>query len=302
MEKCDVSDVITSRIRHQYQNILSHIALLTRVLNEAILHELTSVHVIPNPQKDDIGSQDQHVILDHHDGELAFTKYAAHLLNVKLNHQRVGLMSVRLPGCIVAHTKDEKEIRDRIWIINKLKKEFDEYVQTHAGKKNDERFETMKKAVPDLVRKAFSRNILMAPKNVTHVSYAWSHSMSISKSLHRTVWDKRLEYAVNSKRNHPDSVDWEKAIHIERRSLRNKNDTDYFKIKRPLRVVPIMNVTYINDDEEKKKTTYVAHSPLLILNNIPEISTLKDYQGPSRKIIEAKPVIERLHLYPCYRT
>ncbi|MFT5715865.1 MAG: DNA replication terminus site-binding protein [Oleiphilaceae bacterium] len=295
-----MSDLVTSRIRHQYQNILTHITLLTEVLSEATFHQKTSVHVIPTPEKDDIGSEEKQVIVEHFQGELAFAKYAAHLSKVKLNYSRVGLMSVRLPGCIVAHTKHEKEIRDRIWIINILKKEFDEYVQTHAGRTKDERFETMKDAVPDLVRKAFSRNILLAPKNVTHVSYAWSHSTSISKSQHRNVWDTRLENAVNSKRNHPDSADWEKAIHMERKALHNKNDTDYFKIKRPLRVVPIMNVKYTDHDEQKKKTTYVAHSPLLILNDTPKVSTLRNYHGHSRKKIEDKPVIERLHLYPCY--
>ena len=197
-------------------------------------------------------------------------------------------------------TKDEKEIRDRIWIINNLKNEFDDYVKIHAGKTKDERFETIKVAVPDLVRKAFSRKILLAPSGVTNASFSWSHSMSISKPQHRDVWDKRLEKALQSKLNHPDYDNWQTAVQMERKALLQKNDTDYFKIKRPLRVVPIMNVTYNNDDQEKKKTTYVAHSPLLIINNNPKVSSLKDYHGFSRKKNEENPVNDRLHLFPCY--
>jgi DNA replication terminus site-binding protein len=279
---------------------MTHIQLLITLLSQSKIYKQSTVHELPSPEKEDIGAVYQDLKSIHLTGQDAFEKYSWHISNVKLNKNRVGLMSVRVPGCLIIETNEEQEIRERIEVINTLKKSFDDLIKHQGGKNKDERFEIVSQAVPDLVRKALSRQILVSPKYTSNVSYAWSNSTSISKPLHKDEWDKRLENAIAFKRNHPNAKNWQTAIEIERSTLRAITDTDFFKVKRPLRVVPIMNVKYLSEKVSgiQKKTTYIAHTPLLVINDLPKLSILKNYSGSTKKkLIQEHPVIERLHLY-----
>ncbi|WP_369812668.1 DNA replication terminus site-binding protein [Alkalimonas collagenimarina] len=75
-------------------------------------------------------------------------------------------------------------------------------------------------------------------------------------------------------------------------------DSEYFRTVRPLRITPIVNLKYNRSQNgEFNKTTMIAHSPLIVLNDRPKLSPLKPYTGKRIKDAKAGPLIARLHLY-----
>lgn len=295
------SDVI-GKVRADLLFIKEHINALVDLLKESNVDPDSVVFQMPSLHKDDIGAGDTQIHPTPIMGDMAFTAFIEHIGQFSLEGEHPGVMAKRLPGYIVIRSHQAQEIVERIKIINKLKNDFHELVYRFAGKSPDERFETVSAAVPNIIRKAVVRQLLLAPDDVVGINLNWSRPSSYSKVEHRIFWEEKLDRTLLSKQPAVGEKDWETAIKMEKEALLQCNDTDHFRSIRPLRVNPILNIRYNRDDVTKQyeKTTLVAHSPLIILNQKPTMSYLKTYQGKSTKTRPVQPVIERLHLYPVY--
>lgn len=294
MNRTDIIDVL----RRDYAHLISHIKALHPLIHRSILHTGSRVFVQPLLSQDDIGNAFPDIVSTPLDGMGARNAYLDHMLDMTLKHEQTGQMAKRLPGYILLETPDEKEIIERIEVINTLKVNLDKYIQMHAGKTPDTRFDVVSHAIPHLVRKALSRRLLVAPNETFSVSFSWSHSSSRSKAQPKVYWEEKLERSRESKSAHVDKAAWNTMIDMEKQALMAANDVTHFRIVRPLRVNPIMNVKYEKDDDGAfKKTTMVAHSPLLCLNQMPKCFPLRNYHGESLKPAADEPVIERWHLY-----
>lgn len=296
MHVTDIIDVL----RRDYAHLRSHIQALHPLIHNSILNPQSCVFTLPSLSQDDIGEAFPDITPTAVDAVMARHAYLDHSLDMTLQHDQTGQMAKRLPGYIVLNTPDEQEILERIEVINRLKTSLDTYIQTHAGKTPDTRFEVVSQAIPNLVRKALSRRLLVAPSDTFSVSFSWSHSSSRSKAQPRVYWEEKLERSRVAKAEHVDEEAWNTMIDMEKQALMAANDVSHFRVIRPLRVNPIINVKYAKDDEGAfKKTTMIAHSPLLILNQQPKCFPLRSYQGASLKPAADTPVIERWHLYKC---
>lgn len=294
MERSDIIDVL----RLDYAHLRAHIKALHPLIHKGILNTESRVFTLPLLSQDDIGDAFPNITPTAVNNVLARNAYLDHTLDMTLQHEQTGQMAKRLPGYILLNTPDEAEILERIDVINSLKKNLDAYIQTHAGKTPDTRFEVVSKAIPNLVRKALSRRLLVAPTDTFSVSFSWSHSSSRSKAQPTAYWEEKLERSRMNKAAHIDEDAWNTMIDMEKKALMAANDATHFRIMRPLRVNPIINVKYDKEDDGIfKKTTMIAHSPLLLLNQEPKCFPLRPYQGASLKPAEDAPVIERWHLY-----
>lgn len=294
MHRTDIIDAL----RRDYAHLREHIKALHPLFHEGILHPGSRVFTLPLLSQDDIGDAVTNIVPTPLEGISALNAYLDHMLDMTLQHEQTGQMAKRLPGYILLETPDEAEIIERIEVINTLKANLDTYIRRHAGKTPDARFEVVSHAIPNLVRKALSRRLLVAPKASFSVSFSWSHSSSRSKAQPKVYWEEKLERSRESKVAHMDEEAWNTMIDMEKQALMAANDVTHFRIVRPLRVNPIMNVKYEKDDDGAfKKTTMVAHSPLLCVNQQPKCFPLRHYQGESVKSASDKPVIERWQLY-----
>ncbi|TQF66187.1 DNA replication terminus site-binding protein [Pseudoalteromonas luteoviolacea] len=291
------SDVI-HKIRLDLRYIKDHINQVSEVLQSATLMSDSGVYTLPSLSGNDIAQELAHIEPVMLTGQAALYQFATHSINFILREKHPGVMAHRLPGCLCFKTEHESELRERITLVNRLKSEFDQFIQLHAGNNTDERFETVSQAVPFLIRKAAARNVLMAPSNTFSVSFSWSHSTSRSAVKPRSYWYEKLDRTLVATQSDVNAEGWAQAIAQEKRALANANDTELFQVIRPLRVTPINNIKFNRvADGTHRKTTMVAHSPILVFNDEPKISTMKPYHGARIKKREVEPIIERLHLY-----
>lgn len=291
------NDVI-HKIRLDLMFLKDHINQVSEMLRSASLLPGSAVYTLPSLSEDDIAQDSTHVEPVVLTGQAAFNQFATHAVDFTLPEKHPGVMAHRLPGCLCFKTEHEKELRERIQVINRLKADFDQFIQRYAGNNADERFETVSHAVPFLIRKAVSRNMLVAPSNTFSISYSWSHSTSRSAIKPRSYWDEKLDRTLIAMQSDINAQGWAQAIAQEKRALANANDTELFQVIRPLRVTPICNIKYNRyADGTHEKTTMIAHSPVLVFNDEPKLSTMKPYHGARLKKGDALPVIERLHLF-----
>lgn len=287
------------QLRKMHKHTMLHISELVEEMNEGSFHSASEVYRLPNRTEDDIGSDCESVTVEAVNHEQAIKAYFFHLKNVTVSPEQPGMMAKRLPGCMLLSHPDESSIRERIAVINGLKKDFDAFISAHAKNRN-QRFDLVSSAIPMLSRKAMSRQIMLAPTDTFFVAYTWVKPYSASKALSKKEWIDKLDGSLKQKSGISDVEQWQASIEIEKKALENYNTAEFFRMVRPVRVAPHMNVRYRRESDAKSHatTSYVAHSPLLVINNVPKVNPLQCYAGPSRGGQNNAPVIERLHLYP----
>lgn len=285
-------------LRVNYQNIKRHLELFIGCLvSSSDIH--ATVFELPKLTPDDVGKTVEHISVIPHEGEYALSLYCTHLLNHNIHSdQESGRLAKRLPGFIIAKTNNANELIERVCIINKLKSEFEKQILA-LSPDVDKRFEIVKSELPGLIKLSATRKLLMANKPKLHrIGFAWSTRKSMKKESRKEVLT-RLDNSQTY--GHQGSIDpsaWQEMVEREKRSVINSNDTNEFKTVRPIRITPVANITYIEDDV-KRATSMIAHSPILILNQTPKLGQLVDY--PNRKSREQEPrykeVVKRIHLY-----
>lgn len=286
------SDALTI-VRRDYFHILEHINLLVDCLKVGTVSK-AEVFALPYGELDDVGADEVMIKVSRLSGEDAFNKALSHLLDFELRHEnQAGVMAQRLPGVICIQHPDENDVRTRVVEINRLKKVFEQTILQLANH-TDTRFELVSTAVPNLIRKAFTRNIMVGKPSYSRIGFSWVRLYSQSKADTKENWVKKIELAKGAKKNSVDHDDWVKAIEMEKQQLMKANDAEMFRTIRPLRVTPMMNIR--DEDTARKQTTKIAHSPIWFINQDVTIGELNTYMGQA-KADAAAPVVERLHLY-----
>jgi DNA replication terminus site-binding protein len=272
--------------------IESHIRQLINTLEECD-HD-SCVYEFPKLTQEDIGTTPDSIMLTQFTGQLAFQKAMLHIRDFKWLEGEPGQFGRRLAGTVVVHSKLGVEIIQRIKVINTLKDQFQQSILM-LHKSVDKRFELFKEALPGVSKKAITRHILLAPDGLTAINYSWAHKYS-GKTFTR---EELAQLITNSGKQVPAKVDaatWEIQIETELEALRNANHTNVFYQRRPLRVTPS---AHMYTEHQSHSFTTVAHSPIIVVNQTPEISTFHNYPHRSRES-KAKPlmlVIPRRHIY-----
>ncbi|MBQ4839734.1 MULTISPECIES: DNA replication terminus site-binding protein [Pseudoalteromonas] len=289
---------VIRKIRADLHYLQVHIGEALTLLKDAQLQPCSAVYELPRLTQENIAEHAPTILPNPLFNEQARQRFLHHALDFTLKGNHPGVMARRLPGCLCFSTPHDQELRERVAHVNQLKSEFDTFIQHHAGKNPDQRFELVSQAVPLLIRKAVSRNLLLAPQDTFSLSYSWSHSTSRSAIQPRQYWHEKLDRTLQSKLSDVNASNWVKMIEQEKKALANANDSEYFRTIRPLRITPIVNLKYNRGQNgEFNKTTMIAHSPVIVLNDRPKLSPLKPYTGKRIRDARAGPVIARLHLY-----
>ncbi len=280
-------------VRREYWHLVEHIKLLIDCLKMGAVTK-AQLYALPYGELDDVGVDKVMIDVSPLSGDAAFEKALLHLLDFELRHEnQAGVMAQRLPGVICIRHPDEDELRRRVAEINRLKKAFERTILQLANHTNT-RFELVSNAVPNLIRKAFTRQIMIGEPGYARIGFSWVRLHSQSKAQNKQFWIDKLEQAKSANKNSAAHEDWVKAIDIENRQLMNANDAELFRIRRPLRITPMMNIR--DENKKSRQTTKIAHSPIWFINQDVTIGELGPYIGQAKADALA-PVVERLHLY-----
>ncbi|MCI2286019.1 DNA replication terminus site-binding protein [Colwellia sp. MSW7] len=288
----------TQRLREQYFFMMDHIEQLGIVLANCDSPQ-SVCFTLPTLSEDDLGDDPAIIPVQTLTGKHAIDVAIGHLSQHEIKEQVPGVFSPRLPGVISLTLTDKKcrEVHQRINVINALKTDFALLVQS-LSPSVDVRFEIVSQALPNLIKKAVARKILVAPEHCKRIGFSWKRFFSIRKKTPEQ-WDKYLENALKSKPKGCEQDKWEQSIAIERNIVRNNNDAAILISRRPIRITPAMNV--VMQEGKVKATTIVAHSPLWVFNQNPTIGMLSDFGAnkTKRKTVERDEtlLISRLHLY-----
>jgi DNA replication terminus site-binding protein len=284
---------LMSQIKEEFFHLVEHVDSLN-----AFLHSHTdltaTVFEMPVGNVDDVGMEHIDVTPRLISGRQAIELALMHFSDFRMHLKQAGVMSKRLPGIVFVNTDNEHELQQRVTLINQKKDEFMSLVQS-VSKSHDEQFEMMKNAVPMVIRKAIGRHIPCYQSGVINrIRFSMSRRSSMSKAQLRNVWLEKLDRSRKYVAGKVDVESWLDQIDIEQRHLSSLPEDALLRIERPLRKVPIANVFL----EEGTKTTLVAHSPILIMNDTFKVKGFRPYKGNAKgEEAPREPIIPRWHLY-----
>ncbi len=281
-------------IREDYFALLSHIDSLNLVLRGQQMLQAT-VYMLDVGKVQDVGIQHINLVPGIISGRQAFERGLLHYSDHHLVDEQAGVMAKRLPGVIQLRVDDQQEICDRVNIINQRKDSLMQLIRDVSPDK-DVQFEVMKQAIPMGIRKAIGRHIHVIPKGeLKRLGFSFSNRVSMSKKARRDDWLRKLDNSEKYARGHIDATSWSQQIEIERKALSALPPSAILRQERPIRKTPIANVYFRN----KRKTTFVAHSPILVLDDNVELVGFREYRGDAsgKRSLTKELIIPRLHLY-----
>lgn len=229
--------------------------------------------------------------------------------------EQSGRIVPRLPGTIVYHHPNHLECLMRLERINLEKNQLKQAILQISTDK-DIRFEAVKNALPNLIKKVATRHFIYANRPVKSLSFSWAHRQTGENKNKQQVLEmlqKSLDY-----RNKNSIADPHFAEKVEQEIIKISQlpHQSRFVIRRPIRVTPMVNLNYIKSSEPHlaqraaskmplalSPKNYVAHSPVFVFNDNPKIYQFQNYVRSADHTTSPLTmpgetlVVERLHLY-----
>lgn len=298
-----------------YQHLCDHIDSFTEYLLAGGELISATVYEYPTYTNDDIDEWPEHIKLSPIHGEQALVLALDWMKKNSIIDVQSGRIVPRLPGTIVYNHPNFLECLHRLERINIEKNHLKEAI-LHISENKDIRFESVKNALPNLIKKVATRHFIYANRPVKSVSFSWAHRQTGEKKTKQQVLQllqKSLDYRNKNSIADPNFTEKVEQEIIKISQLPNLSR---FVIRRPIRVTPMLNLNYMKDTTPHlvqrassmspfalAPKNYVAHSPVFIFNDFPKVYPFQDYEEKANHRISSAPikgeslVIERLHLY-----
>lgn len=266
---------ILTTLRASKMELATHITLLIQLLKNQALS--ATVYSLPLWDEDDLGKEPTEIEVDPYSGEVAITKALDHYLDFAVDPEQPGVFAKRLAGTLsVTCSQDvEKEIRDRVAIINELKNQFEKLILSISPKRNI-RFEAFKDALPLISKLALVRNLTIAAQGVQSITYSWTHR-PVGGVYTR---DELLKELANARKTLPRGTtmpeQWQTTLDIEEKALMRYGPAAVFAERRTTRVTAMAKLKF-SKQHKPIQTTAHTHSPILVINDQPKIGLLRNY-------------------------
>lgn len=310
-------DHITN-VKASYKLLCDHIDSFVEYLLDK--GELVSARVYQYPvfTDRDIGHSPDSIPLTPVDGQQALLLALDYLQQHAIKEEQSGRIVPRMPGTIVFQHPDPIGCIMRLDYINVLKNNLNEAI-TNISPKKDVRFETVKLALPNLIKKVATRHVIYANKPVKSVSFSWvnrHNGKNLSKKQVLAILKTSEEYENKNSIADPDFADY---VAKEIVKISHMPDSSQFVIRRPLRITPMLNFNYQRDGLPHLKQrpssrrsgalapkNYVAHSPAFIFNDLPKVFPFWSYEAneqgteqnlDDKQTVREQLILPRLHLY-----
>lgn len=286
---------LATELKTSFNQVVEHVSLLKEILQKQDC--VASIWSFPKLTNEDVGQQPESIVLTRFAGDQALSKALSHLSSFNNVPSTPGVFGNRIGGTLQVFTESVSEIRQRIERINELKVNFQELILSlhHSV---DVRFRLVKEHLPDISKKATTRQILLAPPDTKYVNFSWTQRYS-GKKFSKEELVKIIQNAGKRVPPDKDPTDWHQLLEIELKNIINIKHTDVFIQKRPLRISPVANLFVEHNQQKATRQTMIAHSPLIILNQNPEVKELEDFVANSHgiKTDGLMLVLPRKHIY-----
>ncbi len=248
-------------------------------------------------------SIEQHLDLSARDIALA------HFCRLFMQHQSEKLSTkaaVRLPGaiCIEADNEHEATLTAQVAQVNQYKARLEQIITVESGLPSEARFKFVHQHLRGLITLNAYRTItlLQAPNSLR---FGWANKHVI-KNFKREEIIAQLERSLSANRAQAPWTreQWAEKVQDELESVRALPATARLKIKRPVKVQPIVRIWRV---EEKKQTQLACPSPIMVICRnriqVPVLGELLNYNADNvqhRYKPAAEPLnllIPRLHLW-----
>lgn len=286
---------LIQEIKSEYYYLLEHIdALRNHIYTDCEVN--ADVFWMPTYIDEDVGKKTITLDARHIQGSEAVARAMDHFSEYRLTQSKQsGVMARRLPGVLHVKSTNQDDIISRVKAINLIKDKITSLIRDHSKSKDDQ-FELTKNAIPLAIRKAIGRHIpIFEESSLKRIGFSFSSKSSFSKTEPRDFWLKKLYKTRMNVRNKINVQEWMIQLDIEEQSLNHLPSNAMLRIKRPIRKSPIANVLLLTGH----KTTLMAHSPIISVNNNVTIKPFSTYTGnvtgPNKRT--EQPIVPRWHLY-----
>ena len=307
-------DKITE-LKATYALLSDHIdSFVEYLLSQGHLHSAT-VYQYPAHTDEDIAEWPDLIELVPVHGQEALLMALDHLKKNTIVDKQSGRIVPRLPGSVVYYHPDALGCINRLERINVLKNDLRDAIMKISDD-IDVRFEAVKLALPNLIKKVATRHFLYANRPVAKLSFAWVHRQAgnnLSKKQVLDILNRSLAYRNKNTIADPNFHEMvqEDILRISQMPAASK-----YVIRRPLRVAPMVtlkykpsSLPYLDSRPSSAKpnalspTNYVAHSPIFIFNDEPLAFPFKNYVAAEHAKAQSEPnrneelMVKRLHLF-----
>lgn len=304
-----------SELQATYRLLGDHIdSFVEYLLSQGQLHSAT-VYQYPTHTDEDIATWPSLIELQPVHDQEALLMALDHMKKNTIVDKQSGRIVPRLPGVVVYHHPDPLGCIRRLERINVIKNDLSDAIM-NISDDVDVRFEAVKLALPNLIKKVATRHCLYANRPVKKISFSWVHRQSgqnLSKEQVLKILNRSLDYRNKNSIADPNFQDivQEDILRISQMPAKSQ-----FVIRRPLRVTPMINLKYepgtepfLNERPSSIKPNalspqnYVAHSPMFIFSDPPKVYPFKNYVAAEHAKAQAELrrneelMVVRLHLF-----
>ncbi|MFY8328223.1 DNA replication terminus site-binding protein [Pseudoalteromonas sp. ZZD1] len=197
----------------------------------------------------------------------------------------------RLPGIIQLNPVHNEHISEIVNQCNHLKLKIKDLINSSKLDQIKKR-ELIQSACPNAITLQIYRLIKTTSSPVRRVGFTWCNKTSM-----RTIKKNEfLDYLQGSKNNPPagqTKAEWTPWVDKEIDLIKNKT-SDIVKVKRPLPIVPKLNISFTDDT---KTIMFYGHLPVIIFTADPiKITPLKSYIDKKSKKQLQEYLIKRLYV------
>ncbi|MDC9526830.1 DNA replication terminus site-binding protein [Pseudoalteromonas sp. Angola-30] len=197
----------------------------------------------------------------------------------------------RLPGVIQLNPVHRERISELVYQCNHLKLKIKTLINSSTLNQTKKR-ELIQSVCPNAITLQIYRLIKTTSSPVKRVGFTWCNK----NSMRRIRKSEFLDYLQRSKNNPPSGqtkAQWAPWVDKEI-ALINKKAGEYVRIKRPLPIVPKLNISFIDDT---KTIMFYGHLPVIIFTEQPiKIRPLKCYINERNKKQLYDYLIKRLYV------
>jgi DNA replication terminus site-binding protein len=226
-----------------------------------------------------------------HTGFAALSMCAAALSKHTPDYQHSPKYPFRLPGVIQANSLHSEYISGLVSRCNTYKLQFKNLINSSKLSPIKKR-ELVQSICPNAITLQIYRLIKTTSSPVKRVGFTWCNKNSMRK-INKNEF---LNYLEGSKNNPPTGqtkAQWAPWVDKEI-ALINKKTGDYVRVKRPLPIVPKLNVSFTDDT---KTIMFYGHLPVIIFTEQPvKVTPLKSYINEKNKKQLYDYLIKRLYI------
>lgn len=282
---------LVSEVTFAYKQLIHSTNLLSQTLLEAeVIHaQCYKLPAVAGDMSDSSGWE--FITPEAHTGFTALSMSVSAFSKFTPDYSHSAKYPFRLPGFIQLHPIHKEHITELVAYCN-LQKQRIKNILNSAKLNQGQKRELIQNICPNAITLQIYRLIKTSSAPVKRVGFTWCNK----NSMQTIKKDEFLIYLKGSKDNPPTGqtkAEWAPWVDKEIDLIKNKT-SDFVKVKRPLPIVPKLNVSFT---DHTKTIMFYGHLPVIVFTEEPiKITPLSSYIDKKSKKQLNDYLIKRLYV------